>query len=180
MSVAADGTATLLSLETAAAAARIRRRAESAEPRLWSVLDAVVDPEIPALSLWDLGILQDVHRIGHKVVVILTPTYSGCPALREIGAAVTQALQDAGYASVDVQTRLSPVWSTDGMTREARQRLRSEGISPPGPSIDADAPACPRCNTRNVTRISAFAGTACRAMFRCGACHEVFDHFKAI
>jgi ring-1,2-phenylacetyl-CoA epoxidase subunit PaaD len=180
VSTVAETAAALLPLETPAAAERIRRRAESTAASLWAILDAVVDPEIPALSLWDLGILQDVERDGGTVVVTLTPTYSGCPAMQEIGVAARDALHAAGCPEVEVRTRLVPAWSTDGMTRDARQRLRAEGISPPGACIDADEVTCPRCGAAAVTRISAFAGTACRAMFRCRTCHEVFDHFKAI
>ncbi len=173
-------TARMLSLETPLAAERLRQRSDSSHPELWALLDQVMDPEIPALSIWQLGILQDVQCDGSVVEVTLTPTYSGCLAMHEISVFVQKSLAAMGFAEVNVVTRLNPPWTTDAMTREARARLREEGIAPPTPSSADEPLCCPRCDATAVTRISAFSGTACRAMYRCSHCHEVFDHFKAI
>ena len=173
-------TATLLSTETEEAMARRIHRNGSPHRALWGLLDEVVDPEIPALSIWDIGILQDVSVDSGRVAVVLTPTYSGCPAMQDISAMVQRVLNEAGYPEVRVETRLMPAWTTDWLTAGARSTLRAEGISPPSARGQLDTAACPQCGSHHVALISAHSGTACRAMYRCMSCHEVFDHFKAI
>jgi ring-1,2-phenylacetyl-CoA epoxidase subunit PaaD len=151
-----------------------RRRAESACANLFDVLDAVRDPEIPVLSIWDLGILQDVSRQNDGVVVTITPTYSGCPAMQQIEADIIDVLRQAGEAQVQVETRLAPAWSSDWMDADARRRLREYGIAP------LDDLRCPQCGSEDVERVSEFGSTACKALYRCVACREPFDQFKRI
>lgn len=163
-----------LVLEHADAVARRQRRDSSSEQSLWSVLDQVLDPELPALSIWELGILQDVQRVGERVVVMLTPTYSGCPAMTNIRDDVISALLAAGFSDVLVETQLQPVWTTDWLDRSARDKLKHAGIAPPDMDIQ-----CPQCGSNRVSSISAFGSTACKALYRCVDCLEVFDRFKA-
>jgi len=161
---------------------RRQRRAQSPLPDLWSLLDAVKDPEIPAVSLWEMGILQDIAMEGDRVVVTITPTYSGCPAMTVMAEDVVQALEEAGYPDSEVITRLSPAWTTSWMSEEAQEKLRNYGIAPPGCGT-ADKPpeiACPRCQSGEVRRLSEFGSTACKALYQCVACGEPFDHFKPI
>ena len=157
------------------------RRASSSLQSLWSLLDAVKDPEIPVVSLWELGVLQDIVMRGDVVVVTITPTYSGCPAMSVMEEDIVLALVEAGYPEVEVNTRLAPAWSTQWMSEEARERLRAYGIAPPGKRSDADvAIACPRCASVNVRRLSEFGSTACKALYQCVDCAEPFDYFKPI
>ncbi|MEZ5557560.1 MAG: 1,2-phenylacetyl-CoA epoxidase subunit PaaD [Pseudomonadales bacterium] len=123
-------------------AQRQRRRRESAVPDLWALLDTVMDPEVPVLSLWELGVLQDVRREGDSVIVVLTPTYSGCPALEHMRALVIERLQAAGCADVRVTLQLAPAWSSSWIGPRGRAALRKFGIAPPG------EPVCPRCGQR--------------------------------
>ena len=161
---------------------RRQRRSNSELQSLWSLLDSVKDPEIPVVSLWEMGILQDIERRGDAVVVTITPTYSGCPAMTVMAEDVVQALADAGYPDSEVVTRLSPAWSTRWMSDEAREKLRAYGIAPPGEAGgDASEPlACPRCEAARVRRLSEFGSTACKALYQCLECGEPFDYFKSI
>lgn len=156
------------------------RRSGSPDGDLWDLLDAVVDPEIPVLSLWDLGVLQNVRRDGQQVVVEITPTYSGCPAMVEMSQMVEACLRDAGCAEVQVKTLLAPAWSTDFMTDQGRQKLREYGIAPPLGRAANEKICCPQCGSANSQRISEFGSTACKALYRCGDCLEPFDYFKCI
>ena len=166
----------------------------------WAVLDTVPDPEVPALSVRDLGIVRDVVCAGGGTEVVLTPTYSGCPATEVISDSVRQALQDAGFGPVRVTLRRAPAWTTDWISDEGRRKLREYGIAPPGPveegatgcGLSATTPAaapirirprgvdCPRCGSPQTERLSAFGSTACKAMYRCLACREPFEYFKPI
>ena len=148
------------------------RRNRSACADLFQVLDSVKDPEIPVLSIWDLGILQDVQLHGGTVKVVLTPTYTGCPAMQQIAEDVTLALQAAGCERVEVEHRLSPAWTTDWMAPDAKRRLVAFGIASP------DLAACPLCDSNNVEVVSEFGSTACKALLRCKDCGEPFDQFK--
>lgn len=166
---------------------RLQQRNVAAVKELWDLLDQVKDPEVPVLSIWDLGILRDVERDGDRIVVTITPTYSGCPAMNTITADVIDALSAAGYERVEVKTRLSPAWSSEWMSPEGRRKLRNYGIAPPedadldedGLTPDAHA-QCPHCGSRNTRRISEFGSTACKALFQCNDCNEPFDYFKKI
>ncbi len=151
-----------------------RRRSASPCANLFDVLDAVRDPEIPVLSIWDLGILQDVSRQDDVVVVTITPTYSGCPAMQQIETDIIDALHQAGETQVLVETQLAPAWSSDWMDADARRRLREYGIAP------LDDLRCPQCGSENVERVSEFGSTACKALYRCLSCLEPFDQFKRI
>ncbi len=153
----------------------------------WRVLDAVPDPEVPALSLVDLGVVREVNVAGRGIEVVLTPTYSGCPATEVIRRSVVEALEAEGLGPVKVTQRLAPAWTTDWISAEGRRKLREYGIAPPGPAA-AEATirirprelACPRCGSMNTERLSAFGSTACKALHRCLACREPFEHFKPI
>lgn len=156
--------------------------------RAWAALDAVPDPEVPVLSVRDLGIVRDVREAPGAeggVEVVLTPTYSGCPATEVIASSVREALQAAGFERVAVTHQLAPAWTTDWISAEGRRKLREYGIAPPGSVSDTirirpRGIACPRCGSEDTERLSAFGATACKALHRCLACHEPFEHFKPI
>ncbi len=150
--------------------------------RIEDLLAAVVDPEIPILTIGDLGVLRDVTVAGDgAVTVTITPTYSGCPALGVIEEDIISVLKAAGYDPVTVNTVFSPAWTTDWMTDDARHRLNDYGIAPPGRvGEDAEPVLCPQCAATETTVVSAFGSTACKALMVCEACREPFDHFKAI
>ena len=156
-------------------AEREQRRRNSASPELWRILDTVMDPEIPVISVWELGVLQNVSYENGVVNVIITPTYSGCPAMSVMAEDIEAALTAAGYKQISIETRLAPAWTTDWLGAEAREKLRQYGIAPP--SIE-DEPACPRCSSAATKRISEFGSTACKALYQCSDCDELFDHFK--
>lgn len=155
---------------------------------VWHVLRDVADPEIPVLSIVDLGIVRHVRWDDHGTLHVgLTPTYSGCPATEVISGSVKRALTRAGYADAHIESVLSPPWSSDWLTPEGRQKLSAFGIAPP--SADVSNPrhlfgdpiiACPRCGSRATERISEFGSTPCKAHYRCTACLEPFDYFKCI
>ncbi len=164
--------------------------AGSRTQRAWAVLADVLDPEVPALSLCDLGIVRDVQDKGDGLTVVLTPTYSGCPATEVISQSVVDALTDAGFGPVTVVLQRAPAWTTDWISTAGKAKLREYGIAPPGP-VDAgqgapirlvgrrsEAIACPRCNSLLTERLSAFGSTACKALYKCLACMEPFDYFK--
>ncbi|SOE02522.1 1,2-phenylacetyl-CoA epoxidase subunit PaaD [Blastococcus haudaquaticus] len=162
------------------------------EPR--TVAETVVDPELPVLTLADLGVLRDVRREHDGTVVVeLTPTYSGCPAMGVMRADLLHALHDAGFDRVDVRTVLSPAWSTDWITDEGRRKLAQAGIAPPGAApqrlpgpVPLDlgpsrrAAACPLCGSPDTEEVSEFGATACTALRRCRECREPFEHVKEI
>jgi ring-1,2-phenylacetyl-CoA epoxidase subunit PaaD len=159
------------------------------EAQAWQVLQQVPDPELPAVSVCELGIVREVHAGLDGVRVVVTPTYSGCPATEMIDAAIRAALQGAGAGAVTVETRLSPAWTSDWVTSEARAKLREHGIAPPRSAANGEtqplrfvppAPACPRCGARTTVRLSEFGSTACKALYRCEQCREPFEYFKPI
>ena len=146
----------------------------------------VPDPEIPVVTVADLGILRGVRVDGDTIVVTLTPTYSGCPAVLAIELAVEAALRDAGFAHVRIERVLSPPWSTDAITDDGRRKLAAYGIAPPSRRSKGamlftdDVIACPRCQSSNTSKVSEFGSTACKALWRCDDCREPFDYFKCI
>ncbi len=163
---------------------------------IWELLESVTDPEIPVVNLREMGILRAVRQGPQGLEVVITPTYSGCPAMSQMEDDVVAALAGAGVAA-SVVTQLAPAWSTDWMTPQAREKLRAYGIAPPvksacaaaaGAQVLAFAPrkglavhdtvACPQCGSDNTTEISHFGSTACKAMYRCLNCMEPFDYFK--
>ncbi len=147
-----------------------------------SALDAVVDPEIPVLTIADLGILREVTIAEDAVTVWITPTYSGCPAMDVIRTQIVELLEDSGFESVTVETTFDPPWTTDWMTDEARSKLAAIGIAPPQSVATApeEPVLCPRCGGDDVRTVSAFGSTACKSLLVCSRCGEPFDLFKAI
>jgi ring-1,2-phenylacetyl-CoA epoxidase subunit PaaD len=139
--------------------------------KLRDLLAAIPDPEIPVISVVDLGIIRDVRRD----VVTITPTYSGCPATHAIEQSIRAALDAAGFGGVAVETALAPAWSTDWITPEGREKLRAYGIAPPSPALHA---TCPRCGSGQTEEVSRFGSTPCKAQWRCRDCLEPFDRFK--
>ena len=146
---------------------------EAACDRILAILDGVPDPEIPVVSIVDLGIVRAVRPA--PAAVVITPTYSGCPATVAITASIRAALDEAGFANVGVESVLAPPWTTDWITERGRARLESYGIAPP--RRDGQV-ACPRCGSADTQLVSQFGSTPCKALRRCLACHEPFDHFK--
>lgn len=161
---------------------RRQRRLDSSCPQLWDALDSVKDPEIPVISIWELGVLQDVELREGVVVVTITPTYSGCPAMGVMAEDVVIALREAGYSNTEVVTRLAPAWSTSWIMDEAQEALREYGIAPPGRSCAGEHAeiCCPQCGSSNVHSVSEFGSTACKALYKCDDCSEPFDRFKPI
>ena len=163
----------------------------AANPRIeraWAVLDAVPDPEVPALSVRDLGIVREVIERGEALEIVLTPTYSGCPATEAIEHDVIEAIDAAGLGPARASLRRAPAWTSDWISETGRRKLAAYGIAPPGPVLaDGAQPirllprvACPRCASKDTERLSAFGSTACKSLYRCRACREPFEHFKAL
>jgi ring-1,2-phenylacetyl-CoA epoxidase subunit PaaD len=156
---------------------------------VFEVLSTVMDPEVPVISVVELGVVRDAVVDGDRVTVVMTPTYSGCPAMREMEADVIRALTDAGASQVDVEVRYAPAWTTEWIGPEAREKLRAYGIAPPGKAEAGGlitltrrrAPvACPFCGSRDTELKSEFGSTACKAIHVCRGCRQPFDEFKAI
>lgn len=152
---------------------------EARTATIWSWLDEVPDPEIPVISVVDLGIIRDVAVSDGAVTVALTPTYSGCPATAVIALDVEKALRDHGLEEVSIRRRLSPPWSTDWITERGRAKLKAYGIAPPNPA-GAGPKSCPVCGSGETERVSEFGSTPCKALYRCLACAEPFDYFKCL
>jgi ring-1,2-phenylacetyl-CoA epoxidase subunit PaaD len=152
--------------------------------RAWAVAASVVDPEIPVLSIEDLGVLREVRIEDGCVEVAITPTYSGCPAMNMIGLEIELALQRAGFGEAKVRTVLSPAWTTDWMSEDGRRKLREYGIAPPLAAgsrralFGIEQVACPQCGSGNTEVLSEFGSTSCKALWRCKNCREPFDYFK--
>jgi ring-1,2-phenylacetyl-CoA epoxidase subunit PaaD len=161
---------------------------EAAEARAWAALREVMDPEVPVLSLVDLGVVRAVHLQADAIEIVLTPTYSGCPATEVIAEQAHAAVAALGLGPVRVTQQLAPAWTTDWITDTGREALRRYGIAPPGRCGDEGTPVrlmahgvpCPRCESTQVERLSAFGSTACKALYRCLACREPFEHFKPL
>lgn len=162
---------------------------------VWRWLDEVPDPEIPVISLTDLGIIRDVAWDGDTLVVAVTPTYSGCPATTVINLDIETALRNHGIEKLRLERRLSPPWTTDWISEAGREKLRAYGIAPPIDGTAADgrlmarasrlagsnlAVACPRCGSTRTEKVSQFGSTPCKANYRCSDCLEPFDYFKCI
>lgn len=154
---------------------------------IWAALAEVMDPEVPVLSVVDLGVIRDA-RIDESgaAEIIVTPTYSGCPATEAINHLIRERLENDGWR-VRIETRLAPPWTTDWLSDSAREKLRAYGIAPPEGSADkrsltGDLPEvpCPRCASRDTERVSEFGSTACKALYKCRACLEPFEYFKCL
>jgi len=159
----------------------------------WRVLATVLDPEVPAVSVCDLGIVRDVIDHDDVLEIVLTPTYSGCPATEVIEHDILQAIDAAGLGPARATLRRAPAWTTDWISAEGRAKLLAYGIVPPGPASTAEVPIrffpraaktialpCPRCGSHHTERLAAFGSTACKATWRCLDCQEPFEHFKPI
>jgi len=145
---------------------------------VWEWLDLVPDPEIPVISVVDLGIVRDVDWDGDTLVVAVTPTYSGCPATAIIALEIEAVLRARGVEDIRLETRIAPPWTTDWLSQKGRARLEEYGIAPPRA---AGGPArCPRCGATDLERVSQFGSTPCKAQWRCRDCLEPFDYFKCI
>lgn len=165
----------------------MQAQTDIATRKIWSLLEEVTDPEVPVLSITDLGIVRDVHLHHDEVEVVITPTYSGCPAMDTISMQIRMLLLAAGYKQVRITQVLFPAWTTDWMTEQGRQKLQEYGIAPPNarqsvchPDLFAadEAVQCPHCHSWHTHRISEFGSTACKALYQCDTCHEPFDYFK--
>jgi ring-1,2-phenylacetyl-CoA epoxidase subunit PaaD len=164
----------------------------------WSILESVLDPEVPALSVVDLGLVRAIHWQGETLEIALTPTYSGCPATEVIERDVLDAVRRAGFAHARVRLQRAPAWSSDWISAAGRRKLREYGIAPPGPVVSGAAVpirprskcalsarpeaavACPRCASLDTEVLSEFGATACKSLYRCRACREPFEYFKSI
>ena len=165
-------------------------RTRTPQQRAWDIAATVVDPEIPVLTIADLGILRNVDVQGSTVTVTITPTYSGCPAMDAIGDDLRTAFENAGYASVHINLVLSPAWTTDWMTESGKAKLQQYGIAPPtgsskagghsGPVRLSLAVKCPQCSSLNTKELTRFGSTSCKALFVCQDCKEPFDYFKVL
>ncbi|MYT32896.1 MULTISPECIES: 1,2-phenylacetyl-CoA epoxidase subunit PaaD [unclassified Streptomyces] len=158
------------------------------EAELLALAGSVPDPELPVLTLAELGVLRDVRLTApDRVEVTLTPTYTGCPAIEAMSADIERVLHDHGIPEVEVRTVLDPPWTTDAITDEGRRKLAAFGIAPPRPTASARGPIpldltirCPHCGSTDTTLLSRFSSTACKALRRCESCREPFDHFKEL
>ncbi|MBA8827230.1 ring-1,2-phenylacetyl-CoA epoxidase subunit PaaD [Saccharopolyspora lacisalsi] len=161
------------------------------DPRV--IAESVVDPELPMLTLADLGVLREVAATGDRVVVTITPTYSGCPAITEMRTELHRRLTEAGHPEVEVRTRLDPPWTTDWISDAGRRKLAEHGIAPPGHAPESGPgpvplrlgptrrhARCPRCESADTEELSEFGATACKALRRCRSCLEPFEHMKEI
>jgi ring-1,2-phenylacetyl-CoA epoxidase subunit PaaD len=172
----------------------MEQRADPTTAEVWAWLSAIEDPEIPAISIVDLGIVRDVAwgetNAGTECVVTVTPTYSGCPATSAIARSIVEALQGHGITRIKLETRMAPPWTTDWMSAAGKEKLKAQGIAPPASQrIPVSAirrsawlsprSECPRCKSPNTELISQFGSTPCKALYRCQECREPFDYFKS-
>ncbi|CAA6800919.1 MAG: Phenylacetate-CoA oxygenase, PaaJ subunit [uncultured Aureispira sp.] len=155
--------------------------------KIWTLLEQVSDPEIPVLTVIDMGVIRSVkEEADGRVEVVITPTYSGCPAMDMIEVEIRAVLQENGYDNVVVKLVLSPAWTTEWMTESGKKKLKAYGIAPPeGVTVDknvlfgaAKKIECPRCSSRNTEMLSQFGSTACKSLYQCSDCKEPFDYFK--
>jgi ring-1,2-phenylacetyl-CoA epoxidase subunit PaaD len=152
--------------------------------RAWDAASRVVDPEIPVLTIADLGVLREVKVTDNGIEVAITPTYSGCPAMNMIALEIQLALEREGFARPTIRTVLSPAWTTDWMSEDGRRKLRDYGIAPPQPNgsrralFGVEQVVCPHCGSADTELLSEFGSTSCKALWRCKACREPFDYFK--
>jgi ring-1,2-phenylacetyl-CoA epoxidase subunit PaaD len=153
---------------------------------IWQLLDQVTDPEVPVLTILDLGVVRAVHKEKDALEIIITPTYSGCPAMDMIEVGIRAVLQENGYDNVSVKTVLSPAWTTEWISENGRKKLKEYGIAPPeGKTVDKSVLfaedkkiQCPHCDSRNTQMKSQFGSTACKSLYQCQDCKEPFDYFK--
>lgn len=166
------------------------------EKKIWSILETITDPEVPVLSILDLGIVRNIKLSQNSLLtgggdggieIVITPTYSGCPAMDMIAMNIRLALLENGFKNLKITTVLYPAWTTDWMSEDGKQKLKDYGIAPPNPRQQVcnndlfsphEAVQCPQCNSYHTFRISEFGSTACKALYQCSDCKEPFDYFK--
>ena len=154
--------------------------------KIWQLLEDVYDPEVPVLSVVDLGVVRDVQWEGEKLIVSITPTYSGCPAMGTIEMEIRFKLMGEGYKDLEIRTVLSPSWTTDWMSEEGKRKLEEYGIAPPVQPLNSMNELfakdvivkCPQCKSENTVLVSQFGSTSCKAFYQCQDCKEPFDYFK--
>lgn len=160
----------------------------SGKEDIYSVLNEIPDPEIPVISIVELGVIRDVIIDGNNIEVKITPTYSGCPAMKQMEDDVKKKLEELGFEKIKISTVYMPAWTTDWLSGEARKKLQDYGIAPPEESTTdksflTNRPkhiTCPRCKSKNTVMVSQFGSTACKALYKCNDCLEAFDYFKCI
>lgn len=159
------------------------------EKKFWKILETVMDPEVPVLSIVDLGIVRKIETesSSNKIKITITPTYTGCPAMDVISTSIRMCLLENGFNNVEIKNVLSPAWTTDWMSEAGKQKLKAYGIAPPNVKQQVcttdlfqkeEAIQCPHCNSYHATLISYFGSTACKALYKCQDCKEPFDYFK--
>jgi len=160
----------------------------SSNKHIYSLLNEIPDPEIPVISIVELGVIREVETSGKEIRVIITPTYSGCPAMKQMEDDVRKKLQEAGFEKINIQTVFNPAWTTDWLSPEAKKKLQDYGIAPPEESTTDKSfllgkqknITCPRCKSTDTVMVSQFGSTACKALYKCNNCLEAFDYFKCI
>lgn len=156
---------------------------DTGKQKILDILANVTDPEVPVLTVMDLGIIRNVHIHDDEVEVVITPTYSGCPAMDMIATDIRLALLGHGYKKIKIISVLSPAWTTDWMSEEGKKKLKEYGIAPPqyrsyDPGLGEEPIECPQCHSHNTKLLSQFGSTACKALYQCIDCKEPFDYFK--
>ena len=161
----------------------------STKDKIWKLLEEIPDPEIPVLTIHDLGVVRKIDEINNEIIVTITPTYSGCPAMNQFEADIVTTLNKQGYDKVSIVTTYDPPWTTDWLSEEAKKKLQDYGIAPPEQKTtdknallvdDRKSVTCPQCKSTNSKMISQFGSTACKSLYQCNDCMEPFDYFKCI
>ena len=157
------------------------------EKDIWNYLEEVTDPEVPVLTIVDLGVVRSVSFTNNEFIITITPTYSGCPAMKVIEEDIISSLKSKGISNVKIELTLAPAWTTDWLTEAGRNKLREYGIAPPENEVDKSVlfseptiVPCPLCKSRNTKMVSQFGSTACKAHYQCNECLEPFDYFKCL
>jgi len=161
----------------------------STKDKIWKLLEEIPDPEIPVLTIHDLGVVRKIDEINNEIIVTITPTYSGCPAMNQFEADIITTLNKQGYDKVSIVTTYDPPWTTDWLSEEAKKKLQDYGIAPPEQKTtdknallvdDRKSVTCPQCKSTSSKMISQFGSTACKSLYQCNDCMEPFDYFKCI
>jgi ring-1,2-phenylacetyl-CoA epoxidase subunit PaaD len=155
---------------------------------IWKLLEEVPDPEIPVLSVIDLGVIRKIEELENRLIITITPTYSGCPAMNQFEADIIRHLSNNGYKNIEIKTTYNPAWTTDWLTDEAKLKLEKYGIAPPQEKTtdkgfllgEQPTVKCPQCKSANTKLVSQFGSTACKALYQCSDCKEPFDYFKCL
>ena len=156
---------------------------------IFTLLSEIPDPEIPVISITDLGIIRNINSVDDKLIISITPTYSGCPAMKQIEDDIKIKLKENGFTNVEIKMIYAPAWTTDWINDEAKEKLRKYGIAPPEHStidkrvlmgLEERVVKCPKCGSKNTTMISQFGSTACKSLYKCTDCLEPFDYFKCL